>query len=83
MKPTCQCNHEAAHLQQEIAAGRPVHEYRIGEDSEYVLVCLTCLGLWDHSATDRLIEDIMKSKDEHRCIISTLKKPTTPRPNTL
>jgi hypothetical protein len=37
----CNCNHDAAYLEQEIAAKRWVHEYRESEDTgKYVLVCL-------------------------------------------
>ena len=62
----CRCNHDAAWLQQEITAGRSAEEYRkrkVNEDEdndgyEYLLVCQTCNGEWDHAATDRLIERI-------------------------
>ena len=55
----CRCNHDAAYLHQEIAARRWVPEYRTHATSdEYVLACLSCNGLWDHRATDRLIERI-------------------------
>jgi hypothetical protein len=52
----CKCHHDAAWLKQEIAARRWVQEYRVGENGEYVLVCVICGGLWDHRATDRLID---------------------------
>jgi hypothetical protein len=59
----CHCNHVIGYLFDEIAAGRWVHEMREtaplqqGQpNGAYVLVCLTCLGAWDHRATDRLIE---------------------------
>ena len=56
----CKCNHDPAWLEQEIAARRWVHEYRERRDTgEVILVCLRCDGLWDHRATDRLIERIM------------------------
>jgi len=59
----CKCDHDAAYLEQEIAARRWVHEYRERRDTgEIVLVCLTCDGLWDHRATDRLIERIMRRR---------------------
>jgi hypothetical protein len=52
----CECHHDdAIRLQQEIAARRWVQEYRV-ENGEYVLVCVKCGGLWDHRATDRLID---------------------------
>jgi hypothetical protein len=54
----CRCDHDAAQLQQEIAAGRQVHQYQENERGEYVLICQTCGGLWDHSATDRAFKDV-------------------------
>jgi len=44
--------------------GRWVHEFREREKpgGEFVLVCLTCLGAWDHRATDRLIEAIVNER---------------------
>ncbi len=55
----CRCDHHPDYLQQEIAAGRYVQEYRTRQSNgEYVLVCRCCNGLWDHRATDRLIEKI-------------------------
>jgi hypothetical protein len=60
MMKQCSCNHDAEYLRREIAARRWVHEYRIDDQSgEYVLVCLSCDGLWDHSATDRVIALVM------------------------
>lgn len=59
-KGECRCNHDPAYLQREIAARRWVHKYLPDKATgEYVLVCLTCFGSWDHRATDRLIERIM------------------------
>ena len=59
--------HDAADLHREIAAG-PVQAFRKHKDTgETVLVCLTCGGLWNHKATDRLIERICaasKSADD-------------------
>jgi hypothetical protein len=57
----CKSDHDPVYLQQEIAAQRWVHEYRKRQGGgEYVLVCLRCDGLWDHRATDRLIESICR-----------------------
>jgi hypothetical protein len=55
----CQCHHEPTWLEQEFLAGRLFHEYRENADGVVVLICLKCGGLWDHSATDRLIDFIM------------------------
>jgi hypothetical protein len=63
----CRCNHDAGWLFDEIAAGRPAQEYQQREyrdhegkmQREYVLFCRTCWGLWDHKATDRLIDRVM------------------------
>jgi hypothetical protein len=58
----CTCDHDAADLAREMQAGRPVHEYRERRDTgETVLVCLKCNGLWDHRATDRVIEFVMRA----------------------
>jgi hypothetical protein len=63
----CRCNHKPAYLSQEIAARRWVHEYQESETGEYELICLTCGCLWDHRATDKLIEWVMKGgKETHR-----------------
>ena len=59
----CQCNHLPAYLFQEIAAKRPVHEFRESKETgQYDLICLTCFGLWDHAATDRLVEMVMNDR---------------------
>jgi hypothetical protein len=55
----CRCNHDAAFLQQQIAAGHPVHKFEENEIGEYVLICLTCEALWDHTATDKVIESVI------------------------
>jgi hypothetical protein len=59
----CQCNHSARWLFDEIAAKRWVHEFREYRTHkgtvEYTLVCLSCRGEWNHTATDRLVEMIM------------------------
>jgi hypothetical protein len=54
----CQCKHDPNWLKAEIGAGRYVQKFRV-LDGEYVLVCLCCGGLWDHRATNRLIDLIM------------------------
>jgi hypothetical protein len=59
----CKCDHDPAYLEQEIAARRWGHEYRERRDTrEVILVCLRCDGLWDHGATDRIIERIMRPR---------------------
>ena len=59
----CKCHHDPAYLEQEIAARRWVHEYRERRDTrEVILVCLRCDGLWEHGATDRIIERIMRPR---------------------
>jgi hypothetical protein len=57
----CRCNHDAGYLHQEIAAGRYVQEWRKRADGEYVPICRRCNGLWDHRATDRLIERVQSN----------------------
>jgi hypothetical protein len=59
----CQCDHDAGWLRQEIAARRLVHEYRTNiATGKAVLVCTKCQGLWDHAATDRLMEPICEPR---------------------
>jgi hypothetical protein len=58
----CECHHDPRWLKAEIDAKRYPQEYRVGENGEYVLVCVKCGGLWDHRATDRLIELIMRGE---------------------
>jgi hypothetical protein len=57
----CRCNHDARWLFAEIKAGRYPQQYRTVDD-EYVLVCIHCNGLWDHAATDRVIDLVMAPK---------------------
>ncbi len=56
----CQCNHDPVWLKTEIEADRNPQEFRTGADGEIVLVCLRCGELWNHQATDRLIDLIME-----------------------
>ncbi len=55
----CRCGHDPHWLSSQISVGRYVQEYRV-VDGEYALVCQRCGGLWDHTATDRLIDLIME-----------------------
>jgi hypothetical protein len=52
--PRCKCRHilDPVWLKQQIEAGKEIHMY--------VLCCTSCGGLWNHSATDRLIDHVMK-----------------------
>jgi serine/threonine protein phosphatase PrpC len=71
----CRCNHLPATLFEEISEGRPVHEYRTNKETgQYELICLTCFGLWDHTATDRLVEMIMKDRVTTERLIEKTKK---------
>jgi hypothetical protein len=51
--PRCQCKQilDPVWLKQQLDAGREIHRY--------ALVCLSCGGLWNDAATDR-IEHVMK-----------------------
>lgn len=51
----CQCGHDPHWLKLEIATGRYPQKFQIVND-EYVLICVHCGGLWDHRATERLID---------------------------
>jgi hypothetical protein len=51
----CQCNHDPHWLKAEIEVGRYPQKYR-EVNGDYALFCVKCGGLWDHRATDRLIE---------------------------
>jgi hypothetical protein len=62
MRGGCQCNHDPRWFKAEIDAGRYPQEYRVGENGEYLLVCVKCSGLWDHRATDRLIDLVMRGE---------------------
>jgi hypothetical protein len=53
----CQCNHDPHWLKAEIGAGR--YPQNFCEVDGGGLVCSRCGGLWDHRATDRLIDLIM------------------------
>jgi hypothetical protein len=63
----CHCNFDAGYLFDEIAAGRPAQEYQQREyrdhegkmQREYVLICRTCSGSWNHTATDWLIDRVI------------------------
>jgi hypothetical protein len=74
----CLCHHEAEWLAAEITAGRYPQEYRDTANG-YVLVCRKCEGLWDHRATDRVIEHVMSG--QHRAGIDAA--PPSPEPTRL
>jgi hypothetical protein len=54
----CQCNHDPYWLYKEIKGARYPQKFR-EVDGKYELFCEVCGGLWDHRATDRLIDLVM------------------------
>lgn len=54
----CQCNHDPHWLWAEIEAKRYPQKF-CEIDGQYELICVHCGGLWDHRATDRLIDLVM------------------------
>jgi hypothetical protein len=67
----CTCNHAPEWLEQEIRAGRSPQKYVFEEagnrNSKYVLICTKCGNLWDHAATDRLIDLIFSRASPEDC----------------
>jgi hypothetical protein len=57
----CGCNHDPRWLYAAINTRHYPQEYH-EVDGKYVLVCMICGGLWDHRATDRLIELVMRGE---------------------
>jgi hypothetical protein len=54
----CQCKHDPHSLYAEIGGGRYPQKFR-EVNGTYELLCDVCGGLWDHRATDRLIDLVM------------------------
>jgi len=54
----CQCKHDPHSLYAEIAGGRLPQKFR-EVNGTYELFCEVCGGLWDHRATDRVIDLVM------------------------
>jgi hypothetical protein len=54
----CQCNHDPRWIKAEIEAKRYPQKFR-EVDGKYELFCQICGGLWDHRATDRLVDLVM------------------------
>jgi hypothetical protein len=54
----CQCNHDPLWIKKEIEGKRPPQKFR-EVNGTYELFCEVCGGLWDHRATDRVIDLVM------------------------
>ena len=55
----CGYNHDTRWLFDEIAACRYPQKFQQDATGCSELICVKCGGLWDHSATDRVIDYVM------------------------
>ena len=55
----CTCNHATEWLIKEIKEGRYPQKFQPDATGAYVLICVKCSALWDHGATDRVIDQIV------------------------